>query len=146
MSRAWNCEFYRLKNKIFVDPDHVADYKSDSDKWFAEQYDPTLPKNMSESVKINRVKYTSEHKEVEFKFVFPGIKLRTVQLSGSFDKYQVRHPLTFDPIGNTWSMKYRLVPGTYHYRFLLDGTQWACNAEDRIKDTQGIYSNIKIVE
>jgi len=104
-----------------------------------------LPENLAEAVSSKRLKYGAEYREVEFSYQFPGKKLKSVQISGSFDKWQIRHPLEYNPISNNWCTKMHLLPAVYEYKFLIDGSQWSCNSDERKRDTKGIYLNVKEV-
>lgn len=56
-------------------------------------------------------------------FTFRAPDAQSVQLAGDFTDWE-RNPINLlkDPDG-TWRIQVQLKPGTYHYRFLVDG-QW----------------------
>ncbi len=65
-----------------------------------------------------------------------------IQLSGSFDKWQVRHAMAYDPIYNKFSVILRIKKGTYHYKYIVDG-EWVINKiESVVKDHSGFLNNV----
>jgi glycogen synthase len=81
---AWNKEFYRLKDKVFVErPKVIFTYKN------------------------------SEH------------RLKSVQLIGSFDEWQVRHKLKYHSTKEHWYVILRLPKGRFLYKFIIDNKVWA---------------------
>lgn len=68
-------------------------------------------------------------------------KPSSVQICGSFDKWQVRHPLTFDPLFGKWSVTRKIRKGIHFYKYIVDG-DWVVNKEDKIsKDSSGNINN-----
>lgn len=66
----------------------------------------------------------------------------SVQICGSFDKWQVRHPLSYDPLRNKWGVTLKIKKGTHYYKYIVDG-EWSINEDDvTIKDSQGFINNI----
>ena len=61
-------------------------------------------------------------------FAFQAPDALSVQLAGDFTDWK-QHPVNLakDPDG-IWRAKVRLKPGTYHYRFLVDG-EWRDDPE-----------------
>ena len=68
-------------------------------------------------------------------------KPSSVQICGSFDKWQVRHPLTFDPLFNKWSITLKIKKGEHYFKYIVDGT-WVISQADKIlKDPSGFINN-----
>lgn len=68
-------------------------------------------------------------------------KPSSVQLCGSFDKWQVRHPLTFDPLYNKWSVTLKIRKGTHYYKYIVDGEWVIGKTEKTTKDHSGFINN-----
>ena len=65
-------------------------------------------------------------KTVEFEFVAP--EAQAVFLAGSFNEWNAEAtPMAKKPKGKKWTVKLKLLPGRYEYKFLCDG-QWRCSA------------------
>ena len=78
---------------------------------------------------------------ISFSFSEDGKKLSSVQVCGSFDKWQVRHPLTYDPVKNQWNITLKVKKGKYFYKYIVDG-QWVVNnKEQTVKESNGIENN-----
>jgi hypothetical protein len=78
---------------------------------------------------------------ISFSFSEDGKKLSSVQVCGSFDKWQVRHPLTYDPVKNVWNITLKVKKGKYFYKYIVDG-QWVVNnKEQTVKESNGIENN-----
>jgi 1,4-alpha-glucan branching enzyme len=79
-------------------------------------------------------------------FSFDAPAANTVQLVGDFTHWQR------DPIGmhrqadGLWKISVRLAPGTYHYRFLVDG-EWRDDPECtlRVKNVFGSEDSVLVV-
>lgn len=66
----------------------------------------------------------------------------SVQICGSFDKWQVRHPLILDPLHNKWCVTLKIKKGIYYYKYIVDG-QWVFSqVEKTIKDASGYVNNM----
>ncbi len=68
----------------------------------------------------------------------------SVQLSGSFEKWQVRHPLKYDNKRKEYIGTIRIKKGRYLYKYYIDG-QWVINMNEKIIRENGIENNIVIV-
>jgi hypothetical protein len=69
-------------------------------------------------------------------------KPASVQICGSFDKWQVRHPLTYDPLKCKWSITLKIKKGKYYYKYIVDG-QWVLSKHEKSeKDSSGILNNV----
>ena len=65
-----------------------------------------------------------------------------VQICGSFDKWQVRHPLTYDPLQNKWSVTLKIKKGSHNYKYIVDGEWFTSNIEKTAKDVNGFFNNV----
>jgi hypothetical protein len=77
---------------------------------------------------------------ISFTYV-SDIKPSSVQLCGSFDKWQVRHPLTFDPLYNKWSVTLKVKKGTHYYKYIVDGDWVISKVEKTVKDSSGYLNH-----
>ena len=68
----------------------------------------------------------------------------SVQLSGSFEKWQVRHPLKYDNKRKEYIGTIRIKKGRYLYKYYIDG-QWVINMNEKIIRENGIENNVVIV-
>jgi hypothetical protein len=78
---------------------------------------------------------------ITFNYTFDAQKPSSVQICGSFDKWQVRHPLTFDPFSNKWSVTLKIKKGTHYFKFIVDGEWVISKSEKTIKDANGYLNN-----
>jgi hypothetical protein len=69
-------------------------------------------------------------------------KPSSVQICGSFDKWQVRHPLTYDALQNKWSVTLKIKKGNHNYKYIVDGDWLTSNLEKTIKDDNGFVNNV----
>lgn len=69
-------------------------------------------------------------------------KPSSVQICGSFDKWQVRHPLAFDPIYNKWSVTLKIKKGTHHFKYIVDGNWVVSRTDKTLKDPNGYENNV----
>jgi glycogen synthase len=164
VSRAWNREFYRLKSKLYFEPKERKQFndKLRSVPWSSADYDSSLPANkikqsaikrtpsgtlLHDSVFAQRVVPTEDTKRhVLFRYQAPGLRLKSVQLTGSFDNWQIRHPLIFDHTGNMWHVTLQLAKGDYSYKFIVDGVHWVVSYDHPTgKDSSGNTNNIMVV-
>ena len=70
-----------------------------------------------------------------------NIKASSVQICGSFNNWQVRHPLTYDPLYNKWSVTLRIKKGTHFYKYIVDGEWVISRGEKTITDQNGFINN-----
>lgn len=84
-------------------------------------------------------------KPVVFEYFDPGA--RTVAVAGDFNQWNPSaRPLRRDA-GGRWSVSVKLPPGTYHYRFVVDGDRWVedpMNSE-RAANDYGTFNSIRLV-
>ena len=147
VSRAWCKEFYRLKNKIFFNYKKVKNtdltclnnFNSKKNNNF-ENKDNGGNYNLSINYNnryIDFINFKKQDKiikilEIEpkishlFIYKFRNQKPNSVLICGSFDKWQVKHPLVYDSIQDKWSIKLNLKKGIHYFKFFIDGI-WRLN-------------------
>jgi hypothetical protein len=64
-----------------------------------------------------------------------------VQICGAFNNWQVRHPLTYDPVYNKWSVILKIKKGSHMYKYIVDGEWDVSRGEKTIKDNSGFINN-----
>ena len=70
-------------------------------------------------------------KEQEFRFDRPGAQ--TVELMGEFNQWKGL-AMTRQANG-TWTVKVSIPPGTYGYKFLVDGKEWVFDPANSARKT-----------
>jgi len=157
VSRAWNKEIYRLKNKIyFENTERKETFEKVSNlKWRYLDYDDSLPENKSKKPKIKRtpsgallaqaeenLKQLEEAKSYSvIAFRYPG-KINSVHLTGSFDNWEVRHPMAYDHVKHQWQVTLQLPKGKHFYKFVVDNKNWMTSEEyPTEKDPAGNTNN-----
>ena len=68
-------------------------------------------------------------------------KPTSVQVCGSFDKWQVRHPLILDPLSNKWTVTLKIKKGAHFFKFIVDGEWEISKSEKIVKDSSGYINN-----
>lgn len=123
-----------------------------------EKFSENIQKNIEKNQKISKeeiLKFDfSIKKDVEIKlgnearvpftFSYKGLdktKLSSVQICGSFDKWQVRHPLSYDALQNKWSVTLKIKKGIHFYKYIVDGEWCTSNIEKCYQDLDGIINN-----
>jgi starch synthase len=143
VARAWNKEFYRLKGKIYHESSIRAEIKDQlrGFKWSVNDFDDSVPENRHKNPPLKRTTSgilldqvasakkalpISEQEKQQFLFTYKtqGIRLQSVQLTGSFDKWQIRHPLSYDHAKASWYVTLLLPKGKFFYKFIIDGSTW----------------------
>lgn len=161
VSRAWNKEFYRLKQKIFYEPKVRTDvFDSLSNiKWNSDEYDGSIPENQVKKRSLKRSpsgilleqaafmkRPQSETEETKRHVLFryqSGVKIKSVQLTGGFDRWQVRHPMTYDHGRGFWHITLQIPRGRYLYKFVVDGNTWVYSFDHpTTKDELGNVNNL----
>ena len=64
----------------------------------------------------------------------------SVLVCGSFDNWQVRRPLSFDPVKSQWTVTLKIKRGKYYYKYIKDG-EWVVNPKEQIEVNDGIENN-----
>ena len=150
VSKNWCKEFYRLKNKIFL-----GFYKKNEDiiNNFNESKDNNINNNLyNQNIngilntgKNNIINLNKEKILYNFEINFKDKKPKSVLISGSFDNWEKKYPLTYNISKDIWSISLNLKPGKYYYKYIIDGN-WQINIkEENEKDENGIINNYIII-
>jgi starch synthase len=171
VSEAWCREFYRLRGKIFYNTKAVMEdmknepvnneerektinvlntltkdtpyvFKKEETDLYAQKAQKLPKKNIAYNLAPQSIIVDGEMRfPISFSFSEDGKKLSSVQVCGSFDKWQVRHPLTYDPVKNVWNITLKVKKGKYFYKYIVDG-QWVVNPKEQtVKESNGIENN-----
>lgn len=71
-----------------------------------------------------------------------GPRYRSVELCGTFDDWKTRHNMSFDNYTNLWFITLHLSRGQYHYKYVVNGSNWVVNDRElKEKDAQGNLNN-----
>ena len=171
VSRAWCREFYRLKGKIFYNVKEVMESKKDIDhSGLAKAADALKEANQGYIFKKEETEnYAARQQQLlsnknfnAYTIAPPSVIVdgeiripvsftynvdekhppQSVQICGSFDKWQVRHPLTLDTLKNQWVVTLKIKRGKYFYKYVVDGN-WVINdKEPTFKESNGIVNNV----
>ena len=80
--------------------------------------------------------------KANFSYTFENRKPNSVLICGSFDKWQVKHPLAYDKIFEKWGVTLKIKRGTYQYKYIVDGN-WEINPKEKsVKGEDGIVNNV----
>jgi len=171
VSEAWCREFYRLRGKIFYNTKAVMEdmknepvnneerektinvlntltkdtpyvFKKEETDLYAQKAQKLPKKNIAYNLAPQSIIVDGEMRfPISFSFSEDGKKLSSVQVCGSFDKWQVRHPLSYDPVKNVWNITLKVKKGKYFYKYIVDG-QWVVNKKEQtVKESNGIENN-----
>jgi len=67
-----------------------------------------------------------------------GPRYRRVQICGSFDEWEERHDLNFDPFTNQWFITLHLKVGAeYLYKYIINDDTWVTNEEEPLRNDEG---------
>lgn len=170
VSKAWLGEFFRLKDKIFIDYTVIKDLESKFPAWSPQDYVPiSIIQEIFGSDKKRQIfqeidygatedneedvgKYELEidsimsafdqlsFNKVTHTFTFPnrGPRHNRVQLCGSFDNWQTRHELNFDPFTNQWFLVLHVKQTQeHHYKYIINDNDWVVNDDEPKKEDDG---------
>ena len=93
--------------------------------------------------RVSRPKVAKEL--VTFEYFDPSANI--VALVGDFNQWNpVVRPLKRDS-GGLWSVKIRLAPGSYHYKFVINGERWEEDPlnQHRVMNEHGTHNSIRKV-
>ena len=156
VARAWNKEFYRLKGKIYHEHTTRALVKESLHGlgWSPKDFDDSVPENrnthpalrrttsgilLAQAASAKKALPPGELSKQQHLFTYRagGCRLQSVQLAGSFDKWQIRHPLAFDHAKASWHVTLQLPRGRFYYKLVLDGTTWVHSADHPTERDEG---------
>ena len=67
---------------------------------------------------------------------------KNVFVSGSFDDWKEKHPLSYNQTMGKWTCTLKIKKGKYFYKYIIDGN-WEINpAEPNIRGNDGIINNV----
>ena len=132
-----NVDEYFCNNYIFKKEDDVSLYDNQRNN------NLNLPNLAPTSIVVD------DSIRIPITFIFDGNyyqeRINSVQVCGSFDNWQVRRPLNFDPVKNLWNVTLKIKKGKYFYKYIKDG-EWVVNhKEDIFKEDNGIVNNVVVL-
>lgn len=162
VAKAWNKEFYRLKGKIYYEAGVRNETKDGlrGINWSVSDFDESLPENKNKNPPLKRtasgilIEQVAKNKkalpeselfkqQTMFTYRTAGLRLQSVQMTGSFDKWQIRHPLQYDHAKASWHITLQLPRGKFYYKFIIDGSTWVHSFDHPSeKDAGGNINNI----
>ena len=81
-------------------------------------------------------------------FIFKGEDLpkntESVQVCGSYDKWNVRHPLTYDKKENLWFVNLTLNRGKIFYKYIVNG-EWIINPREKVDNDGNNENNVYVL-
>ena len=136
VAQKWGEEFYRIKNKIFYNKkivdEEIFNFKkniNNEKKKFDEEMELYNDKKYIFGIKepIEFEKTDDDDNEegyLDVSFIFiveKGKKYKNVQITGSWDKWNQKFDLSYDPLINSWKTYIILPRGiTYLYKYIVD--------------------------
>jgi hypothetical protein len=158
VSRAWDKEFYRLRRRLFHEPEEFGRYLHEisTSGWTSSQAEAALPETKRAIPRIKRTPSgilatarpsASAKRHILFRYTPPhSQKPRTIHLVGSFDKWQNRHQMQFESSSGSWQVTLQLGKGQYDYKFVIDGHMWVIASDaPTAPDEHGNLNNMMVV-
>eukprot|EP01056_Protomagalhaensia_sp_Gyna25_P000299 Protomagalhaensia_sp_Gyna_25__298@NODE_113_length_5155_cov_105_540070_g89_i0_p2_GENE_NODE_113_length_5155_cov_105_540070_g89_i0NODE_113_length_5155_cov_105_540070_g89_i0_p2_ORF_typecomplete_len545_score69_55AMPK1_CBM/PF16561_5/9_1e21Glycos_transf_1/PF00534_20/8_1e21Glyco_transf_5/PF08323_11/3e20Glyco_trans_1_4/PF13692_6/8_9e03Glyco_trans_1_4/PF13692_6/2_5e10Glyco_trans_4_4/PF13579_6/0_0016Glyco_trans_4_4/PF13579_6/1_2e04Glyco_trans_4_4/PF13579_6/1_5e03Glyco_transf_4/PF13439_6/0_11Glycogen_syn/PF len=157
---AWLQEFCRLRGKIMANGAVMSKYgqvlpswKPDASIDAAEPVNVMLNRFIKEREAEKRIKMVEKKSgaregpsPVRVRYVpSTGSRPRSVAVSGSFDGWRVRRPLTWDNSLQAFVATLALPSGRYIFKFIVDGDWVCCSDLPCEKDSSGIMNNVLVV-
>ena len=158
VAQKWGEEFYRIKNKIFFDKktvgDEIFNFKknvSNETKKFDDEMDLYNDKKyifgIKEPIEFEKSDDDDNEEEgyLDVSFILvveKGKKYKNVQITGSWDKWNQKFDLSYDPLNNCWKTYIILPKGiTYLYKYIVDN-EFAINKNERLENKDNDLYNI----
>ncbi len=154
VSRAWCREFYRLKNKIYFNVKEAKNNAINSTTNFNPEeakmnylpdYQNRTSSNIPQYIYNNSGGASgmySNEPNITFSYKFNNRNPKTVFVSGSFDDWKEKHPLTYNPTMGKWTCTLKVKKGKYFYKYIIDGS-WEINPnEQSVRGNDGIINNV----
>jgi hypothetical protein len=164
VSKAWLKEFYRLRNKVYVEDKIIQEVLLKMKPWAPETYTPMSSfeemfgldkkinfafddidfgaeeeKEVFDEDKAGTAKkvvsaFENPAKDSKLPHVFlmhnKGPRYSSVELCGSMDNWQTRHPMNFDHHTDQWFITLHLEKGKYFYKYVINKTSWVINEKE----------------
>ena len=157
VSRAWCREFYRLKNKIYFNVKEVksaplnipANFNPDGGQYSNNSMYGNMPQyvhsigGVAGPSGMNSMHGMDPNfANVTFNYKFNNRSPKTVLVSGSFDDWKEKHPLSYNQTMGKWTCTLRVKRGRHLYKYIIDGN-WEINPnEQNVKGNDGITNNV----
>ena len=128
-------------NTLTKDTPYV--FKKEETDLYAQKAQKLPKKNIAYNLAPQSIIVDGEMRfPISFSFSEDGKKLSSVQVCGSFDKWQVRHPLTYDPMKSQWNLTLKIKKGKFFYKYIVDGEWVVNNNEPTETEESGIVNNV----
>ena len=157
VAQRWGEEFYRIKNKIFYDKkiveNEIFNFKkniNNETKKFNDEMELYNDKKYIFGIKepIEFEKTDDDDNEegyLEISFILvveKGKKYKNVQITGSWDKWNQKFDLSYDPLNNCWKTFIILPKGsTYLYKYIVDN-EFVINKNEKMETKENEVFNI----
>ena len=157
VARAWCNEFYRLKNKIYFNVKEAKNIQINNSSFNPEDsrgpsYLPdyqnrttsNIPSYIYNSSGGGNPTYSSDPNmsNVTFSYKFNNRSPKTVFISGSFDDWKEKHPLSYNQTMGKWTCTLKVKKGKHLYKYIIDGN-WEINPNDpSVRGNDGIVNNV----
>ena len=161
VSRAWDQEFYRLRERIFADPKELERYSKQLSTalWTIEDLETALPEVKKTAFKrtmsnsgLNDQRPSASLEDIKRHVLFRytpafGPKSRSLHLVGSFDNWQFWHEMHYDNTTGRWEVPLQLPKGAYQYKFVVDKGNWVTTPDKpMVADSMGVLNNVMEVK
>ena len=153
----WGEEFYRIKNKIFYDKktvdDEIFNFKkninNERNKFDDEMElynDKKYIFGIKEPIEFEKAEDDdNEEGYLDISFILvveKGKKYKNVQITGSWDKWNQKFDLSYDPLNNSWKTYIILPKGiTYYYKYIVDN-EFVINKNEKMESKDNDVFNI----
>lgn len=140
--KAWCKEFYRLFGKIYFD---IKEARSE-----LRQIDSSNSPNSSNSEEFYAYIHRDDVKSddevpVSFSYQNLGNNPNEVYVCTSFDNWETKHKLNFDPCGKKWYVTINLQKGRTLYKYIIDGN-WVYNPRgETCTEEDGTVNNVLVI-
>ena len=152
VARAWLEEFCRLRRKLPYNNTEISKLMTGLPKVCASLWDsedvrvevtPLQSARGPERAEAYPVEVASTKlARIRYSPPVDRPKPRVVTVAGSFDDWQVRRALTWEPSQNCFVLPLAVPAGEYLYKLIVDGT-WICNPRDRtVRDKLGVENSV----
>ena len=153
----WGEEFYRIKNKIFYDRrtvnNEIFNFKKNINnerQKFDDEMDLYNDKKYIFGIKdpIEFEKADDDDNEegyLDISFILvveKGKKYKSVQITGSWDKWNQKFDLSYDPLNNSWKTYIILPKGiVYYYKYIVDN-EYVINKNEKMESKDNDLLNV----
>ena len=127
VSRAWCREFYRLKNKIYFNVKEVKNSAINNTSFNPEEarmnylqgpHPDYQNRSNSQYMYSNNPNIDPNVANITFSYKFNNRNPKSVFISGSFDNWKEKHPLTYNQTMGKWACTLKLKKGKYLYKYM----------------------------